>query len=223
MNIAIVLSGGIGTRMGLAKPKQYIEVNNRPILSYTLETLQNHSDIDQIQIVANKEWQEEIQKWTGDKFVGFSNPGDNRQLSILSALKDIRKYANDKDCVLIQDGVRPLTSSETIRSCFEGLKEHDGVMPAIPMKDTVYVGIDGKIESLLERSNIIAGQAPEAFRLGCYYKANIALLPDKIRSINGSTEPAILAGLDVGYIPGDEDNFKITTKTDLKRFQQMIE
>lgn len=222
MNIAIVLSGGVGTRMGLSTPKQYIEVKGQPILAYTLDTLQKHLDIDRIQIVANKEWYKEIEKWVGDKFAGFSEPGKNRQLSILNALNDIMGYAKDSDNVLVQDAVRPLTSSETIHSCLEGLKAHDGVMPALPMKDTVYIGENGQIESLLDRSKVIAGQAPEAFRLGSYYQANLALLPDRILEINGSAEPAILAGIDVGYISGDEDNFKITTRNDLLRFEQII-
>ena len=76
-----------------------------------------------------------------------------------------------------------------------------------------------KIDALLNRSQIFAGQAPEVFRLGRYYEANQVLLPEKILTINGSTEPAILAGMDVVMIPGDEGNFKITTKADLERFQ----
>ena len=65
-----------------------------------------------------------------------------------------------------------------------------------------------------------AGQAPETFRLGTYLEANCALLPDEILRINGSTEPAVLAGLDIVMIPGEEQNYKITTEADLRRFEQ---
>ncbi len=92
------------------------------------------------------------------------------------------------------------------------------------MKDTVYSSQDGKtISSLLDRSRIFAGQAPELFQLGVYYKANIRLLPDQIKKINGSTEPAILAGCDMAMIPGEEENFKITTGEDLRRFRRLVE
>lgn len=74
----------------------------------------------------------------------------------------------------------------------------------------------------MDRSTIYAGQAPEVFVLGRYYEANRRLLPDDILKINGSTEPAILAGMDIAMIPGDEGNFKITTKADLERFCKMI-
>ena len=91
------------------------------------------------------------------------------------------------------------------------------------MKDTVYSSKDGRhIDGLLNRSEIYAGQAPEAFRLGKYYEANQKLLPDEILKINGSTEPAVLAGMDIAMIPGDEGNFKITTQEDLDRFRDII-
>jgi 2-C-methyl-D-erythritol 4-phosphate cytidylyltransferase len=91
-------------------------------------------------------------------------------------------------------------------------------MPVLPMKDTVYMSNDGKkVDALLDRSTIYAGQAPELYRLKPYYDACVSLLPQEILSINGSTEPAIRAGLDVAMIPGDEGNYKITTKADLER------
>ena len=82
---------------------------------------------------------------------------------------------------------------------------------------------DGKkISALLSRDEIYDGQAPEAFHLKPYYEATCQLLPERILQINGSTEPAILAGLDIAMIPGDEENFKITTITDLERFRKIV-
>ena len=87
------------------------------------------------------------------------------------------------------------------------------------MKDTVYYSNDGKkISRLLSRSNVLAGQAPEVFRFGRYMEANRILFPEEIFKINGSTEPAVLAGMDIVTIPGDEKNYKITTQEDLNRF-----
>lgn len=156
------------------------------------------------------------------KFRGFSAPGKTRQLSILNGLEDIRAYAGDSDYVLIHDAARPMLSAEQISDCLEAVGAgHDGVLPVLPMKDTVYLSGDGKrVTSLLEREKVFAGQAPELFLMGKYYEANRALLPDRIFGINGSTEPAVLAGMDIAMIPGDERNFKITTKQDLRRFQE---
>lgn len=92
------------------------------------------------------------------------------------------------------------------------------------MKDTVYYSDDGMhVDKLLKRSKVLAGQAPEAFRFGKYLEANRTLLPEQILQINGSTEPAILAGMDIVTIPGDERNYKVTTQEDLKRFREEME
>ena len=110
-----------------------------------------------------------------------------------------------------------------ITDCLEGIRGHDGVLPVLAMKDTVYSSPDGKtVGALLKRSEIYAGQAPEVFCLEKYYEANKRLLPDRIFEINGSTEPAIMAGMDIAMIPGDERNFKITTKADFERFCKIV-
>lgn len=228
MNVALLLSGGTGTRLGSDIPKQYMEAGNRPIISYCMEILAKHDGIDAIQIVAAPLWQKKITQWlctldSGKKFRGYSLPGENRQLSILHGLEDIRKYTADTDYVLIHDAARPLVSKQQITECLEKMEGHDGVIPVLSMKDTVYFSDDGKtITSLLERNRIFAGQAPEVFRIGTYYEANRRLLPEQILKINGSTEPAIAAGMDIVMIPGDENNFKITTRADFERFSEII-
>lgn len=228
MNIALILSGGTGARLGTSTPKQYLSVNGKPILSWCLERFSIHKEIDAIHIVAAPSWQAQILEWlesidTQKKFRGFSIPGENRQLSILHGLEDIRKYACDTDYVLVHDGARPLLAAELISACLRAVRGHDGVLPVIPMKDTAYQSTDGRtITSLLDRNTIFAGQAPEAFLLGKYYEANARLLPEKILDIKGSTEPAIMAGMDIAMIPGDEGNFKITTEEDMERFRQLV-
>ena len=237
--------------MGVETPKQYIEVNGRPIISYCMERLFAHESIDAVQIVADDMWRELILKCvdglcaverdkdmgtgmaqgtggmpsagTVDKFRGFSAPGETRQLSILNGLEDIAKYASDADYVLVHDAARPLLSAALVADCLKAAASHDGAIPVLPMKDTVYFSEDReRITSLLERSRIFAGQAPEVFLLGKYMEANRALLPERILKINGSTEPAVMAGMDIAMIPGDEGNFKITTRADLVRFQEVV-
>ncbi len=229
MNIALILSGGTGSRLGSDIPKQYIKVNNKMIISYCIETLAADENIDYIQIVANEAWHVELKQITDNicptKFKGFSAPGENRQLSIYNGLIDIKKYADDDSFVLIHDAARPLLSNKLVDDCFTAINntKKDGVLPVLPMKDTVYMSEDGKsISSLIDRSKIYAGQAPEVFKLGKYLAANKALLPDEILKINGSTEPAIKFGMEIAIIPGDEANFKITTKSDLERFTDII-
>lgn len=225
MNIALVLAGGIGRRIGSKVPKQYIKVGGKPIISYCLDTLNEHEEIDAIWIVADEMWHSYILKHISiEKFRGFSIPGKNRQMSIWQGLCDIQEFFGvDDGLVMIHDAVRPLLNNNQIVECFTAIKDHDGVMPVLPMKDTVYLSQNGRtVSELIDRNSVFAGQAPEVFFLDKYYEANKRLYPEKILHINGSTEPAILMGMDIVMIPGDEQNFKITTKEDLHRFQEMI-
>lgn len=232
MVIALVLSGGTGIRFGSDIPKQYIEVGGKPVINYCIETLSQNDAIDGIMVTAMPEWQEQIIEWIGvadtqKKFWGFALPGANRQMSIYNGLNAIKDAGiNDENTfVLVHDAVRPLLTDACIKACVRAVRGHDGVMPVLPMKDTVYLSTNGlSIEALLNRDEIFAGQAPELFVLDKYIKANERLIKSaQIMKINGSTEPAILAGMDIVMIPGDEKNFKITTREDLERFKELID
>lgn len=246
MNYAVILSGGVGTRLGLDLPKQYYKVVDKPIIQFVIELMTRCDEIDGYVIVAADGWQEFIAdvvettvadfEGVGDKcvvrckgsnegkFLGFANPGENRQLSIYSGLLALKDIATDDDVILVQDAARPNTSEELIFRCLHLAEDEDGAMPVLPMKDTVYLSKTGKcVDILLNRSEIFAGQAPESFRYGKYLKANEVLLPEKILQINGSTEPAVMAGMKISMIPGEESNLKITTAEDLSRFERIME
>lgn len=225
MNYAMILSGGVGSRMGLDMPKQYYSVGDKPVIGYVLETIKKHDKIDGYIVVAAESWQSFVVELIGndDKFLGFAMPGANRQLSIYSGLTALKNVAKEDDLVLIQDAARANTSYVLIKRCLEIADTEDGAMPVLPMKDTVYLSCDGKkVDELLKREQIFAGQAPESFRYGKYVKANEALFPEAILSINGSTEPAVKAGMQIALIDGEESNFKITTIEDLKRFERIV-
>ena len=225
MNYAIILSGGVGTRLGLSLPKQYYEVNGKPIIRYVMDTISGSELIDGFVIVAAEEWYPYLEKQVReiDKFMGFALPGENRQLSIYNGLCYLKNRIQEPlsdHLVLVQDAARPNTTQELIRQCLDLKKDEDGAMPVLPMKDTVYLSRTGQqVDELLNRSQLFAGQAPESFRLDKYLAANERLLPDKILEINGSTEPAVLAGMNIKMISGDENNYKITTEADLRKFE----
>ena len=233
MNIAILLSGGMGTRLGADIPKQYIRVANQMIITYSLKVLLEHPQIDGIVVVAEEEWREiilsDLQQDTQNtgKRIAFVVPGSTRQFSILNALNYIKYEWNTETAtinVFIHDAARPNLTSKMVSQCMDALKEHEGVMPVLSMKDTIYESRDGSsISNLLDRSRLFAGQAPEGFRFDLYYEAYQNLLPDRLHRINGATEPAILSGMDVVMISGDENNYKITTQADLERFHMQTE
>jgi len=245
----ILLSGGVGARLGASTPKQYIEVNGKSILEYTLNAVKAWKNMDSLIIVADRQWWEyiddmvrkvfseelselDIQSRPCENFgfLGFTEPGKNRQLSIYNALRAIKDYMGNDAVVMIHDGVRPCLSSELIERCDAAMNlrnpdqgSSDGVMPYLEVKDTVYVkDADGNISGMLDRGSLAAGQTPEFFDYGKYLKANEDLSEEEMLLIHGSTEPAVKAGMKIALVPGDEGNFKITTPEDLERFSQRL-
>jgi len=227
-NIAVILSGGTGTRMGLERPKQYVEVNGTPVIYFCLNTFFEDKLTDAIAIVVADEWKAFVDTivsgFRSNKPVLYSKPGETRQYSIFNALRTIKQYGySDDDIVLIHDAARPLVSHELIRRCYEGCREADGIMPVIPVKDTAYLSRDGKhISSLLQRNQLWNGQAPEAFHFGKYYAAHESMDGADLLKINGSTELAYKAGMDCRMVEGDPMNIKITTQEDLITFEAII-
>ncbi len=230
---ALLLSGGIGSRLSSSIPKQYLKVRGKMVILYSLATLLEDRLIDKVWIVAAEEWRDRIlaamreEGLPEESFGGFAEPGRCRQGSILNGLEAILAgigEAEDGDCVLIHDAARPLVSKQMIHTAFRLAEEHDGAMPVLPMKDTVYLSDPEKkcAAERLDRDRVFAGQAPEAFRLKPYYEANARYTIEELEQIRGSSEPAIDAGMDIAIFPGEEENFKITTEEDLERFQMLL-
>ena len=228
-NIAVILSGGTGTRIGGNVPKQYLEVNGKAIIMYCVDTIARMPEIDELVICLADEWksfvQDELKKAGVTKKVIFSQPGEIRQLTIYNALKVLHEQGLEDDAVVvIHDAARPLVSEALLHRCIEGCIEADGVLPVLPVKDTLYMSKDGNsISSLLKRSEIVAGQAPEAFRFGKYIAVHDQMSYEDILKISGSTEIAYKAGLNIKLVPGEELNFKITTTEDLDNLKHVLE
>lgn len=229
MNYAIILSGGTGVRLGNKIPKQYIEVGNKPILMYCVETLEQTKAVDGFCIVAAPAWQQQISEWLEQygitKFLGFAKAGESRQHSLLNGLRFIAdSYPEAGSKVLIHDAARPNVTTELIQNCFEALQNADGVLPVIPVKDTMYLSKDKKqISGLLKRDEIFSGQAPEAFDFTKYYEIHQDMTDEEIGAVRGTAEIGYKKGLKVSIIDGDENNYKITTEVDLQKFKEQIE
>ena len=199
MNYAIILSGGIGTRMHMGDfPKQYYKVKGRMILEYTLDAFEKSGSVDEIMAI--------------------------RQESILSGLSVcMERSESETDKVIIHDGVRPLVSCELIDACFDAIGEYEACLPVIPATDTIYYSEDGKgVDKLLDRSKLFMGQSPETFWLHQYYKIHEGKSHEFLMSMRGTTEIAYVAGMKICMIPGDPMNFKITHPADLQRFRMIV-
>ena len=254
INTAILLAGGKGGRLGGEVPKQYQCVADRMLVTWALTPLITCCHIDEVIIVAEEKRRKDILadvRRAGlpeSKIRDFADPGSNRQRSVWNVWNGMKVAmthsdrvstvdpAGDPDTILIHDAARPRLRQSLLDRLYEALHGHDGVMPALYIRDMTYTCTeDGRVDKPLDRDRMVAGQAPELFTWGPYYWANMALLPTigiegetegpdvTMDDIRGSTEPALLAGLDIITIPGDEQNYKITTAKDMEKFREMVE
>ena len=227
MNTAIILAGGVGSRMGVDRPKQFLMVQDKPIISYCLDIFQKHSEIDSIVIVVSEQWQdfteEYVQKYGVTKVKGYAPAGKSRQHSIYNGLKCIDKNVPGTDIVIVHDAARPLVSDRIISDCIKGATDYDGAMPVISVKDTVYQSKDGQeIGCLLKRSELFAGQAPESFKFRKYFDIHNQVTDEEIGATAGSSEIAYRHGMEVRMVKGSERNLKITTIEDLETFETIL-
>lgn len=226
MNIALILAGGTGERLMRGRPKPFVSVRGKMIITHCLEAVSVHPKIDAIQIVADEEWRERIYEQMPEaalrKFSGFSKPGPNRQRSVFNGLQTIMPSAEKSDIIVIHDATRPLVSPALISACVKTCEKHDGGIPVIPVLDTIYMRKDKCVDSFHGRGTVYTQQTPEAYRLKKYYAANKKLLPEELDQINDSAEPAVLAGMKLAMFLGEVTNFRVETLIDLERLKMFI-
>lgn len=209
-------------------PKQYVEINEKPVIGYCLDTFQLHKKIDGILIVADAEWHESLKEYMCrneiTKFIGFAEPGAARQLSIYNGLQQIREFMTDKDTVLVHDAARPFVTGKLITRCVEIPEGYAGVMPVLPVKDTIYQSQHGKaVTALLDRSTLFSGQTPECFQYGQYFAIHQSLTLEEIAKTHGSSEIAFQHGMKIAMTPGEECNFKLTVPEDFERMKTFLQ
>ena len=227
MNTAIILAGGVGSRMGVDRPKQFLMVQDKPIISYCLDIFQNHDDIDSFVVVVSEQWQDFVEEYAAKygvtKIKGYAPAGKSRQHSIYNGLKCIDENVPDTDIVIVHDAARPLVSDQIISDCIKGATDYDGAMPVISVKDTVYQSKDGEeIGCLLKRSELFAGQAPESFKFRKYFDIHNQVTDEEIGATAGSSEIAYRHGMEIRMVKGSERNLKITTIEDLETFETIL-
>ena len=227
MNIAIILSGGTGTRFGGTVPKQYIEVEGKPVLAYTLEAMEHSPQIDGIVVVCAPMWEDTVlsiaKKYRIQKFLTTAPAGENRQRSCFAGLLAVEARGGCQN-VVIHDAVRPLVNDGVIARGLEKLGEYDAALSVVTCKDTTYISTDGQtVTALIDRSTLFAGQTPEYFRFDKYLAAMRTSTDDEIDRATGSAVIAFRYGLTVALAEGDEHNFKLTTAADMTRFRMELQ
>lgn len=225
MNIALIVASGKGTRLHENSiPKQFIKVNDKPLVCYTIEAFQEHKDIDKIVIVTSKEYKKEMESicdaYNFFKVAIVVEGGSSRQESVLNGLKALKKLnVQDDDIVLIHDGVRALISQEIISNNILGCQNYNAVSTAIPATDTI-VKTKGKevFEDTLNREELIQVQTPQSFKFKIIYDAHL----NCVRSFTDDASLVKNCNQDIHIVKGSFLNFKITYKEDLELFKKII-
>ena len=223
MVTAIILAGGSGTRMGAAIPKQFIEVNGKPILVYTLDKFQDHPMIDNIVVVCISGWEKEVwgyaDKYHLNKISKVLQGGNSAIESIANGVKSLD--GSSEDIVVIHDGVRPLVEERMITDVINASREYGAAMSAILLKEHIFIfDENNETNSYLSRKNSIRSSTPQAY--------DYSLLQ---RAFKNNTSPdtayasTLMAdcGITLHCCYGTEKNFKITTKQDVELFRALLQ
>nr|WP_296958106.1 IspD/TarI family cytidylyltransferase [uncultured Mediterraneibacter sp.] len=230
MNIAIIFAGGSGVRMGAGMPKQFLEINGKPIIIHTLDNFQNNPLIDKIYIACKSDYIEKL-KYMIDyyritKTKGIVEGGKTGQDSIYNGLKYALKENPEDSIVLLHDGVRPYISDDVIEKNIESVKKYGTAITCTAFFETPVVSESRDIvEKMPLRKDMFTAQAPQSFRLG-----EIVAAHEKIRKTNPNYENIADScnlfynlGKEVHIVEGNRGNIKVTTPEDFYLLRALLQ
>ena len=227
MNIAVIFAGGSGLRMHTkSRPKQFLDLNGKPIIIYTLELFDNHPQIDAIVVACIKNWipflEKQLRKFEITKVIKVVPGGETGQQSIYNALCAAENAGTDDSIVLIHDGVRPLITEQTITDNINKVKQSGSCITCIPATETLVVRqTDGSLE-IPSRADSLIARAPQSFFLKDIIAAHRLALAEGRNDFIDSCTMMSQYGYKLGTIIGPMENIKITTPTDFFVLRAMM-
>lgn len=227
MNIALLIAGGTGNRMGQDIPKQFLTVNEKPVIIYTLETFQNHPQIDAIAVVCIKGWETVLQSYANQfnitKLKHIIPGGDCGQASIRNGVYELERHYSKSDIVLIHDAIRPMVSDEIISDCIATTKEHGNAITCIPCAEAMLETEDSIIScGSYPRERLKRTQTPQGFKIGDICDLHRQALEKGITNSVASCTLMIEMGKQVYFSKGSEKNIKLTTVEDIDIFKALL-
>jgi 2-C-methyl-D-erythritol 4-phosphate cytidylyltransferase len=229
MNIAVIIAGGSGQRMGQDIPKQFINVHDKPVLVYTLEGFQQHPQIDAIEVVCLDGWQNVVQAYAKQfnitKLQWMVTGGSTGQESIRNGVYNLEGVCADDDTVIIHDGIRPLIDKSVLSDVISTCHKHGNAVTSMPYNEQIFV-VDDEESTVqyIPRETIRRVSTPQAYTFHkldeSYHKAF-----ETGTGIYGSAYTNTMM-VDLGerlyFAAGSERNIKLTTKDDLELFKAYL-
>lgn len=230
MNIAVIFAGGTGSRMrSKEKPKQFLEIYNKPIIVHTIEHFENNEGIDAIVVVCIAEWIDYfyslVYKYRLDKVKKVVPGGTTGQLSIYNGLCAAEELAQgEKSIVLIHDGVRPLINSELITRNIEAVQKYGSSITSGIVKETIVeIYDDGGIKNVPDRAHSRVAKAPQSFWLEDILSAHRKALAADQRDFIDSCTMMQYYGYQLYMTDGPYENIKITTPDDFYTMRAILQ
>lgn len=230
MNIAIIFAGGSGVRMGAGIPKQFLEVEGKPVLIYTLKQFQYHRRIDKIYLSVKEEYipyaQSLIDEFRITKVAGIVPGGATSQDSIYQALQRAAAENPEDSIVLLHDGVRPFITYDVITENIKSVKKYGNAITCTACYETILLSEDGiGVDDVTNRDQTFAAQAPQSF-----YLKDIIHYHDQVRASETGYENMVDActiirslGVKAHIVKGNRGNIKVTTPEDVYVFSALLQ
>lgn len=225
--IALIIAGGSGSRMGQDIPKQFINVNERPIIVYTLEAFEKHPEIDDIAVVCLSGWERVLTAYAKQfnitKLKYVVPGGECGQASIRNGVFELEKHYAPDDLVLIHDAIRPMVSAEIISDNIRVAREYGNAVTVIPCAEAMLQTNDDKVSSeSYPRDKLKRTQTPQAFCLKDICSLHRRALKAGITNSVASCTLKIEMGEAVYFSVGSEKNIKLTTIEDIDIFKALL-
>lgn len=220
MNIGVIFAGGIGTRMNSrALPKQFLEVNGRPIIVHTLQHFEQHPEIDAVVVAILPVWREHFMKLVNrfelTKVRWVVDGGGTGQQSRHRALQAVAEDCGEDTVVLIHDGVRPLIDAQLISDNIQSVLVHGSAITCSKVNETIIDSADHGVDRIIPRESLYAARAPQSFRLGEVLDAYDAAVADgEDDTIDSCSVMREYSETNLRRIDGPVSNIKITTAED---------
>lgn len=232
MTYGIILAGGVGSRMGGEKPKQYLNLKGKPIIIYTVEKMVTYPDFKQVIILCPAKWVEHtknlINKYipSASEKVVVIEGGDTRNETIMNAVDYIESQGdlNENTVIVTHDSVRPFVTHRIIKENIDACKKFDACDTVIPATDTIVESLNGQnISNIPDRSVMYQGQTPQSFKAIKLRKLYNELTNDEKEILTDAAKIFVLKGEKVALVNGETFNIKITYPYDLRVAKALLE
>lgn len=227
-NIVLIIAGGVGSRMHQDIPKQFINVQDKPVIIYTLEVFQNHPNIDAIEVVCLEGWHDIL--WAYAKQFGITklekivNGAETGQESIRNGLFDLaQRYHDEDDIVLIHDAIRPMVSADIISDNIRVCRAYGNATTVIPCTSVMLRTGDSVVsEDQVPRDNLKITQTPQTFFINELVEVHKDAISRNLEPSIASCALYIEMGKKIYLSAGSEKNIKLTTSEDIEIFSALL-